>query len=265
MYDLTHFVDIHPGGKDWIRSTRGTDITELFECYHITDKPYALLQRYHVKDVTTPRNSPYTFHTDGFYNTFKRKIQPILKEIGRGPTNTILLLQDGFVMTYVLLTLAATLTHSYTLAVLAGLLLCLTMIGAHNFFHQRDNFRMYYFDLSLLSSYDWRITHGISHHVYPNTIYDHEIALLEPFFRFLPSPYKSLVLRYGSWVYEQPLFLVVLMLEGLKRLLGLLLGWGKLRPENFLPFLQFLLMAILTPSILVALKYVTFIIITLYY
>ncbi|KAK3852491.1 hypothetical protein Pcinc_040928 [Petrolisthes cinctipes] len=180
LYDLTHFADIHPGGKDWIRSTRGTDITELFECYHISDTPQTLLKRYYVKDITTPRNSPYTFNNDGFYKTFKRKVKPILKEIGRGPTHTMLLLQDGLALTYVLLTLAATLTESYTIAVLAGLVLSLTMIGAHNFFHQRDNLRMYYFDLSLLSSYDWRITHGISHHIYPNTIYDFEVSVLEP-------------------------------------------------------------------------------------
>jgi hypothetical protein len=38
----------------------------------------------------------------------------------------------------------------------------------HNFFHQRDSPWMYCFDLTLFSSYHWRITHAMSHHTYPN-------------------------------------------------------------------------------------------------
>jgi hypothetical protein len=31
LYDLETFVKMHPGGAEWIRLTKGTDITELFE------------------------------------------------------------------------------------------------------------------------------------------------------------------------------------------------------------------------------------------
>jgi hypothetical protein len=41
---------------------------------------------------------------------------------------------------------------SFLLGGVSGVLLALTVISAHNFFHQRDNVRMYYFDLSLMPS-----------------------------------------------------------------------------------------------------------------
>lgn len=31
LYDLETFVKSHPGGSEWLRLTKGTDITELFE------------------------------------------------------------------------------------------------------------------------------------------------------------------------------------------------------------------------------------------
>lgn len=31
LYDLEGFAKIHPGGEEWIRLTKGTDITEIFE------------------------------------------------------------------------------------------------------------------------------------------------------------------------------------------------------------------------------------------
>lgn len=35
MYDLSAFVDKHPGGQSWIRLTRGQDITEHFIVHHL--------------------------------------------------------------------------------------------------------------------------------------------------------------------------------------------------------------------------------------
>jgi len=33
LYDLETFAKSHPGGSEWIRLTKGTDITELFEVF----------------------------------------------------------------------------------------------------------------------------------------------------------------------------------------------------------------------------------------
>ena len=59
----------------------------------------------------------------------------------------------------------------------------------------KDNFRMYYFDISIMSSKEWRISHVLSHHMYPNTIWDMEIYVIEPFLQFLPNP-KTYLYRF---------------------------------------------------------------------
>jgi cytochrome b involved in lipid metabolism len=81
LYKLDKFIEKHPGGRDWIEMTRGTDITEAFEASHVfhVDKVESILAKYYVKEATHPRNSPYVFKDDGFYKTLKRRVEPIFK------------------------------------------------------------------------------------------------------------------------------------------------------------------------------------------
>ena len=58
---------------------------------------------------------------------------------------------DMVMVTAVLTAILAATTSSYALGVLAGFLINLTVMGAHNFLHLRDNLRMYYFDFSFMS------------------------------------------------------------------------------------------------------------------
>lgn len=248
LYDLTEFAERHPGGKVWIETTRGTDITEAFESAHFRPHAEALLPKYFVNRAEGPRNSPYTFHEDGFYKTFKRKVRPVLKEVGTGPEWSMILIQDGLASATALSLLTACLLNSTGFAVLGGIFLAMTSMCAHNFFHQRDNWRMYLFDLTFLSSYDWRITHGLSHHIYTNTFYDFEVSILEPFWEFLPKPEKTLLQRYGSYVYEYLLIPVALNMEALKRICFVASGEAPPRPENLLPVLELVVMALLAPS-----------------
>lgn len=119
---------------------------------------------------------------------------------------------------------------------------------AHNFFHQRDNWRMYYFDLTLFSSYDWRISHGLSHHLFTNTIYDFEISAIEPMWDFLPKRNKRFIQRYGCCIYEY-LFLPILQyIDASRRLCLIISGKSQIRPENLLPFVELLLMASIASS-----------------
>ncbi|KAJ9597575.1 hypothetical protein L9F63_011576, partial [Diploptera punctata] len=62
LYDFSNWVRNHPGGSDWLTLTKGTDITEAFECHHISVTASLLLKHFHVRRATSPRNSPYTFH-----------------------------------------------------------------------------------------------------------------------------------------------------------------------------------------------------------
>ena len=80
----------------------------------------------------------------------------------------------------------------------------------HNFFHQKDNWRMYSWDLMPYSSFDWRISHGISHHMWPNSILDYEIIVMEPFIYWFPQ-YKSLLYKLMWPVIAQILYLFAML------------------------------------------------------
>ena len=52
--------------------TKGTDITEAFESAHLDiAKARAILNKYFVKDINTPRISMFTFEPDDFYATVR--------------------------------------------------------------------------------------------------------------------------------------------------------------------------------------------------
>jgi len=172
LYNLNPFISHHPGGPQWLEVTKGTDITEAFEVAHVfDDKAKAILKKYYVKSCKDqPRARKYTFQEDGFYKTLKRKVQKILTVTGTGPTNEMLIIQDGLVVAFHVLLALTIYTGWFSLMFVSGLVLGMCTSAAHNFFHQKDNFRRYYWDISTMNSTDWRITHMLSHHVFTNSV-----------------------------------------------------------------------------------------------
>nr|CAD7423342.1 unnamed protein product [Timema monikensis] len=209
LYDLSGFVDKHPGGAEWLEITKGTDITEAFEVHHLNPSAEKHLKQLHVRRAKSPRNSPYTFREDGFYKTLKKKVRVVLGDDYSGPTFESKLITDLLLTGTLVSTVLSAACRSYGLAVVSGAFLALTAIAAHNFFHQKDNFRMYYFHLCFLSSRDWRISHSLSHHIYPNSVLDLEVSIFEPFFHWLPDPSKTWFSRYGSWLYSPIIYSVM--------------------------------------------------------
>lgn len=107
---------------------------------------------------------------------------------------------------------------SICLMLLASLCMCYTIISAHNFFHRRDNFRMYYFNLSFFNFKEWRISHAMSHHLYPNSLHDMEMALFDPFLCWFPNEkMKGFSQRYLSWIYSPIIYTFVCVDQLVKR------------------------------------------------
>ena len=53
LYDLSSFVQQHPGGSTWLELTKGQDITEHFIVQHLREnKAREVLKQYYVKDCT---------------------------------------------------------------------------------------------------------------------------------------------------------------------------------------------------------------------
>lgn len=79
-YDLSNFMDRHPGGRQILELTKGdSDLTPLFESYHAfsdLDKIKLIMEKYKIDKC---EDSIYTFKKDDFYYTLKNRVRKILK------------------------------------------------------------------------------------------------------------------------------------------------------------------------------------------
>ncbi|XP_014480430.1 PREDICTED: cytochrome b5-related protein-like [Dinoponera quadriceps] len=255
LYDLQTFMKFHPGGAEWINLTKGTDVTELFETHHITDKAERLLPKFYVREATTTRSVPLTFHPDGFYRTFKRRATEALKNVDFHRSSTISnLITDTLAAITFALALSAAFVNSYILILLAGIFLAWTVAAAHNFFHMRDNFRMYYFDLCMMSSKEWRITHVMSHHMYPNTLWDFEMYVVVPILHWFPHEDKSFIVGIIRTIMSPIVWILLFLSQAIKRYYSVFLEYGVFEFRDVIPFLLPFTLSLFAPDILVALK-----------
>ncbi|KAJ8923278.1 hypothetical protein NQ315_001835, partial [Exocentrus adspersus] len=250
LYDFSEFVDVHPGGKDWLKLTKGIDITEAFEAHHLSPSPEKMLSRYFVSKAKQARNKPFTFEEDGFYKTLKKEIYKELSTVPKHPIQRSKYITDALFVTYIFSAVLAVHLKSFSVGALAGIALSMTAIAAHNFFHQKDNFRMYYFDFTFMQSRDWRISHALSHHLYPNTVNDLEIAMGEPFLQYLPTE-KNFVFRYLSWVYSPIVYAFFFLSSLLRTLMQIGTPGTEFTWPILLPFTVPLLMMLVTKESLV--------------
>ncbi|XP_066588603.1 cytochrome b5-related protein-like [Prorops nasuta] len=256
LYDLQDFARNHPGGEEWIRLTRGTDITEMFESHHLTNKAEKLLPKFYVRDAKTARSVAFTFEPDGFYSTFKKRALDALKDVDFHHSSAKSdFIADFLATTTFAFALLASATQSWIAVLIAGVCLTWTAIIAHNYFHSRDSFRMYYFDLILMSSKEWRISHVMSHHMYPNTIWDHEIRSFEPFVTWYPSKErKSKFMRILSQLYSPIIWNFLTLEQGIKRYYSAYYEYGYLEFRDIVPFFLPITMSLVAPSVVTALK-----------
>ena len=129
-------------------------------------------------------------------------------------------------------------TNSIIVTIAAGLVLGMTFTAAHNFFHKADNFRQYYFDLSLFSSYDWRITHMISHHLHTNTYADYELTAFHPILDYSTGESKTMLHSLLGPFLCNIVFFSASPYSFVTKIIAVLRGESKVRPENLIPFLQ---------------------------
>lgn len=112
---------------------------------------------------------------------------------------------DSLLLSTIISSIITVQLKSILFLLLTSLLLTWTVISAHNYFHRKDNFRMTYFNLTFLNYKEWRISHALSHHLYPNSLFDLEITLFEPFLCWIPKT-KNFIQRYISWIYGPILY-----------------------------------------------------------
>lgn len=233
---MADFVSKHPGGSEWLEITKGIDITEQFETHHITGKAEQILKKYFVRDAAQPRNYRFTYKENGFYKTLKRRVAEKIDKIDRSPEKISNLISDlmlGLVLTSVYIIAKS---ESKIMAVIAGLLINFQFIISHNFFHKKDNWRMYCANFSLFTYNEWRISHALSHHLYPNSYYDLEITMYEPILCWLPFP-KSWLRKMIMTLISPIVWSLVFPSVAIQRLGGYLTREERFRPDHLIPLL----------------------------
>jgi len=262
--DVTDFIDKHPGGSFWLRETKGTDITEAFEAHHISSAPEKLLEKYKVREAKNPRIYTLTLKEDGFYKTLKRRVREKLQTVDmQNSKNKSDLIHNILLASIFIFAWLALKYNSAFFVILTGAVITWTSIVAHNYFHRRDNWRMYTFNLSMMNFVDWRILHALSHHIYPNTYFDLELSLHEPFFCWVPNPYiKSVMMRYLSWLYAPVMYIIGYYMQVTVRLIYSFQKTNIMFWHDFIPFILplFLYMTTGAPVLLIVKKWMLMII-----
>ncbi|EDQ88752.1 uncharacterized protein MONBRDRAFT_8801 [Monosiga brevicollis MX1] len=177
LYDLTAYLSRHPGGREWLEMTRGSDVTVFFETHHLNQaKACAVLQQYRVDRSTPPPATSsdasadaYEWQPDGFYCTLRDRVRATLQQNGtsEAPTAVMLAYCYTFVALWFLGLFGTLFWCSWALSVVTGLLTLPVMGIGHNFMHKRNHILRYTFDLTCFGHHQWRISHVLSHHSYP--------------------------------------------------------------------------------------------------
>ncbi|MCU0656699.1 MAG: fatty acid desaturase [Polyangiaceae bacterium] len=190
-YDLSEFLEKHPGGLDAIRLGQGTDCTELFRTYHFRRMPAAkLLARY---EVSVNRNDPqvlerlrgsdFTFKEGEFYRTIHTRALKYFADTKKTPgaTRWDQVFAVSLLVGVLVLMVPAYVQGSLAAAALLGFVRALAAVNpghcmSHFSVFPRGRWNSLVFRVAspfLVSTWSiWTSTHVKSHHVHTLTTED---------------------------------------------------------------------------------------------
>lgn len=89
VYDITPWLDRHPGGKTVLLLAAGRDCTDLFDSYHpFTDKPRAMLDSWYIGEMATTEFPQYKPDT-GFYRDLRQAVGDHFRKTKTNPKDPI--------------------------------------------------------------------------------------------------------------------------------------------------------------------------------
>ncbi len=177
LYDLGSWIEHHPGGKEWIEETRGTDITENFAASHIRSVHVIEMLRGYESGESTIRVAQPTYWSRKSPDIFLEALKGYaLRKTGgkTGPTLQMRMVETIIISLTLYFFISVLLRGEILFAVLAGWMFSALRGIGHNRIHQRPSRLVRVMDLTWGSSH-YRTKHCISHHMYPNTFIDLEI------------------------------------------------------------------------------------------
>lgn len=188
VYDVTEFVDRHPGGREILLLALGRDATDLFVSYHpFTELPRKILAKYRIGSLATFEHPVYR-QDSGFYREICHAVKDYFERTGldsKAPAGMV------YRMAPVYITLVATYLAVYCapglpfaarvlLSIVLGVCQGLPLTGwMHDASHtsighsERWWWNVGRFSLDYISGssfLSWRNQHILGHHVYTNVM-----------------------------------------------------------------------------------------------
>lgn len=238
VYDVSEFIDKHPGGADKLLLVAGKDVTNFFDIYHdkktrglIKTKCKLIGKLEHTPGACTNSNQSFVAN-DKLYLTLEERVQHYFKSNNLDPkihvpyfcaSITVLFL------TVLLWCLAVYLVYmeysillSVFIAVLSGFCAALnSLVGSHDLSHFASTHKPWvwnvvgelYSCVHGLSTYVWSYQHVIGHHTHPNhDILDPDVATKEvDFWRI--KPFQSWSPHYSCQHIYMPLLFTLLSIK----------------------------------------------------
>ena len=136
-----------------------------------------------------------TYLEDGFFKTLQKRGALVLSDLDTKPIRWTKFYTDlMLILMFIAAIFAARNNDPYLavfLAMVSGVIMMWLTMLAHNFIHQKDNWRMYLMNFSLMGWRDWRVFHAMSHHMYPNSYHDLLVTMFEPLVKWIPEKKTS--------------------------------------------------------------------------
>ena len=186
VYDITDFVDKHPGGREQIMLAAGRDMTQLFHSYH-QDHVAGLIEKKckYVGDLVSDEMPAFVPETGRFYQTLNQRVAHYFKSNGVDPKVDILtfcryifICFFSVYFWYMCISVHATNTVlSLIIAAVSGLFTALVaMTVGHDGNHYAITHKPWVWtacffcsgSLTGYSSLSWRYQHTYGHHMYTN-------------------------------------------------------------------------------------------------
>ncbi|OCK74382.1 hypothetical protein K432DRAFT_409910 [Lepidopterella palustris CBS 459.81] len=187
VYDLTKFIDKHPGGKDFLLAAVGRDATALYESLH-SDTNTKVLAKYKI-GILLETNMPQYAKKSKFTNDLEKRVLAYFASIGRNPRDA-----PWMLLAYGILTAAFAVTYygmfsqsvaqyspilPWVAAVLNGWSAAMTGFyllhdSCHASFTRKpwvwQAMRRVYESITGLSTLVWIYQHSLGHHSFTNVV-----------------------------------------------------------------------------------------------
>uniref|UniRef100_A0A7S1T8A7 Cytochrome b5 heme-binding domain-containing protein n=1 Tax=Compsopogon caeruleus TaxID=31354 RepID=A0A7S1T8A7_9RHOD len=186
VYDVTDYIDSHPGGREMLLLSVGRDATDLFRSYHpFTDKPRRIMEKFYIGEMVTYEHPVYTPDT-GFYKEVCQEVGEYFRSRGidhKSPKNMFYKMLPVYVVFagtvyFTFMTERLPMSLRVVLAAAVGILQGVPLTGwmhdcSHASLGHSENWWWTIGRLSLdwvcgSSMLAWRNQHVIGHHVYTN-------------------------------------------------------------------------------------------------